>query len=456
MLVHHLHERSAGLAHAVFERARIFTDHGHRVHILTFDHLMDAEALTASFHASKRLDPRLRIENIYPLLHERAESALPLRQRFRRFRKRLRGDTGTVEEAPGRIVERNARGELLRVTDLGDDGKPARLRLYTSDQRTFLDLSFTADDAWIKKARWREGRASRSFSHQDDYLAAVLDAIIGTQHAVLIGDGIHQSHKLVRLKAPNVTRLMHLHASHLADYGNAAAGWDAPLTRLLDEHSASLDGIVTMTEEQHQLLAPSANCPVTTIPLPFSGGERLRSERDPKKAVLLGRLAPEKAIDDAIRAFALVVKELPDAQFDIWGSGREEKRLRELIGTLDLNDSVALRGWTMDPAPVLAGAAVVVNTSIGEGFGLTLVEAARQETPAVSFAVPFGPRDIISDHLTGILVADRSIESLAAGIVHILRDAEERERLGRAAAVRAEKRFAPEKIYSTWEQLWQR
>jgi glycosyltransferase involved in cell wall biosynthesis len=72
--------------------------------------------------------------------------------------------------------------------------------------------------------------------------------------------------------------------------------------------------------------------------------------------------------------------------------------------------------------------------SVKEGWGLAVMEAAGQRTPAVAFRVG-GLEESIADGVSGLLVDD------VAGFVEALRlvviDAPLRERLGEEAALRA-------------------
>lgn len=75
-------------------------------------------------------------------------------------------------------------------------------------------------------------------------------------------------------------------------------------------------------------------------------------------------------------------------------------------------------------------AAVVLQKSLREGFGLTVTEAMWKGTPVIGGDVG-GIRHQIEDGINGYLVS--TVEQAARRIVDILKDGDRRERIGRAA-----------------------
>jgi glycosyltransferase involved in cell wall biosynthesis len=125
---------------------------------------------------------------------------------------------------------------------------------------------------------------------------------------------------------------------------------------------------------------------VTVIP---EGGEpqpgpEVPKERDPT-VVFLGRLVAMKRPDDALRAFELLARREQRARLWVIGDGPLAARLRKnapasvvFLGRLE-SDEVRDR---------LARAHVLVATSVREGWGLNVSEAAACGTPAIGYSVP--------------------------------------------------------------------
>ncbi|NNH00127.1 glycosyltransferase family 4 protein [Acinetobacter sp. ANC 5414] len=105
----------------------------------------------------------------------------------------------------------------------------------------------------------------------------------------------------------------------------------------------------------------------------------------PKKKIVLavGRLVPVKGFDVLLNAW----KNVQDAELWIVGDGFEEHKLRDLIGLLNLNDSVQMLGYRSDVVELMQQATIYVMSSHYEGCPYTMIEALLCEVPMVSTSV---------------------------------------------------------------------
>jgi len=117
------------------------------------------------------------------------------------------------------------------------------------------------------------------------------------------------------------------------------------------------------------------------------------------------RLRKYKSLDVAIRAFARIRTELPDARLLIMGRGPDEARLRQLVTRLDLDRSVDFQGFLPwdELVRTLHRCHVFLNPSPKEGWGLTVVEANQCGLPVVASDRP-GLKDSVRHGETGSLV----------------------------------------------------
>lgn len=95
-------------------------------------------------------------------------------------------------------------------------------------------------------------------------------------------------------------------------------------------------------------------------------------------------------------------------------------------------------------------AAVVLQKSTREGFGLTVTEAMWKGTPVIGGRVG-GIRHQIEDGVTGFLV--ESVEQAAERIVRILKDPGLRQRLGEKAKQTVRTRFLMTRLMEDWLDL---
>ena len=118
----------------------------------------------------------------------------------------------------------------------------------------------------------------------------------------------------------------------------------------------------------------------------------------------VGRLVPHKRWDMAVDVAAQLRADLPDVHVDIAGTGPELARLQVLIAERGLADTVTLHGFvsSAERERLLSRAWLTLSSSVGEGWGLSIVEAAAHGVPAVALDVP-GLRDSVRDGETGWL-----------------------------------------------------
>ena len=138
------------------------------------------------------------------------------------------------------------------------------------------------------------------------------------------------------------------------------------------------------------------------------------SREDVPTLVFVGRLAWNKRPDDAIEAFRLVRQAVPTAQMWVIGAGPMEPKLRksapsgvEFLGRVS-EDEKQQR---------LARAHLLLVTSVREGWGLVVTEAAQHGTISVGYDVP-GLIDSIKAS-RGVLVPP-STKELSNAIVGVL------------------------------------
>jgi glycosyltransferase involved in cell wall biosynthesis len=138
-------------------------------------------------------------------------------------------------------------------------------------------------------------------------------------------------------------------------------------------------------------------------------------EKEPNPTVIfIGRLSANKRPGHAIRAFGLVRRQMPDAQMWVIGSGPEEARLRRAAGP-----GVTFLGHVPEEEKHerLARAHALVATSVREGWGLVVTEAAASGTVSIGYDVP-GLRDSIG--ASGGVLTRADPVSLATGLVGLL------------------------------------
>jgi glycosyltransferase involved in cell wall biosynthesis len=148
----------------------------------------------------------------------------------------------------------------------------------------------------------------------------------------------------------------------------------------------------------------------------------------------VGRIKRYKRVDVLLRALKIVCEKVPDVRLRIAGSGDHLDALKDLAGSLGLEDRVDFMGFVTEGEKIemLRQVQVIANPSSKEGWGVTVIEANACGTPVVASNVQ-GLRDAVVDGETGLLVPYGDVEALAASLTDILLDDARRESLARNA-----------------------
>jgi glycosyltransferase involved in cell wall biosynthesis len=153
---------------------------------------------------------------------------------------------------------------------------------------------------------------------------------------------------------------------------------------------------------------------------------------------------------DIVKGFEQAKDTNPDLSLIIAGdtSGSYARKVIAYVKASGHSNSIQVLGRVSDKKrlELMRDAAVIVVTSIKEGWGLIVTEANSQGTPAVAYDVD-GLRDSISDGQSGLLVDSGDVKALGVAINNILSDTNQYEQL-RDYAWRWSKEFTFENSYA--------
>lgn len=136
----------------------------------------------------------------------------------------------------------------------------------------------------------------------------------------------------------------------------------------------------------------------------------------------LGSLREMKRPDHVVEAYRIASKTLPQLKLIIAGGGEGPyfDKLVRLVESSGLAEHITLAGRVTkeEKLQLMRQADLIAVTSVKEGWGLIVTEAASQGTPAVVYDVD-GLRDSVRHRETGLVTACTP-EALASGIVEML------------------------------------
>ncbi len=219
------------------------------------------------------------------------------------------------------------------------------------------------------------------------------------------------------------------------------------------------DRVVTVSREQRRLLLARGVDRRRIVLVPnVIQAERFRALADEPAAVrsrlglppeapvisLIGRLTPQKGVDDFLLAARRIHEAHPDARFLVAGHGSERERLESEAAALRLSDALRFLGYRADVASLMAASDLLLMPSHDEGLPVVLLEAMAMALPVVATRVG-GIPDLLRDGETGLLVDAGEPDDLASEALGLLADRPAAEAMGRAAQRFVGRHCSPER-----------
>jgi glycosyltransferase involved in cell wall biosynthesis len=279
-------------------------------------------------------------------------------------------------------------------------------------------------------------------------------AVAGLRGRIGTGDGLVEIWNGMPFFSPlwsHCPRIVFLHHVHAEMWNMVLSPSLARLGYTLEHRVAPPfyrhSQIVTLSDSARDDLVRRLHFPpqrVTVVPpgidSRFSPGDG--TDTDPL-VVAVGRLVPVKRFDWFIEAMVALKERQPRLRAMIIGEGYERPALEAMLAQADAGSWFTLPGRVPDAELLDAyrRAWVVASTSVREGWGMTLTEAAACGTPAVATRIA-GHEDAVEDGESGLLVS--TVPEMVEATDSILANPLLRRRLSLGALRRAEK--------MTWER----
>lgn len=215
------------------------------------------------------------------------------------------------------------------------------------------------------------------------------------------------------------------------------------------------DVCVFQTEQAKALFPRKARERGVVIPNPINTNLPSVYHGEHRQVIMTAcRLAPQKNLPMLIKAFAKIAEEYPEYKLEIYGSGDEENALRQLIADCRIEKNAFLMGHSSNIYQIMRECGMYVCTSDYEGLSNSILEALCLGLPVISTDHPVGgAREMITDHVDGLLVPVGDTEALYRAMKYIIDHPDEAQKMGEEAA-KIRSRWPIGKIADRWTQLF--
>ncbi len=165
-----------------------------------------------------------------------------------------------------------------------------------------------------------------------------------------------------------------------------------------------------------------------------------------KNILTVCRLEKEKNIETAIKTFKIVSERFPEMTFTIVGDGGERKNLEKLSEILNLKSKIYFVGWQSDLNKYYEEADIYISTSLYEGYGMSMVEAASCGLPLILSDTGL-VGDVFENNESAMVCDAKDTDCFAQNIIKIYENENLARKIGESAKTAASNHFKPHENY---------
>lgn len=200
--------------------------------------------------------------------------------------------------------------------------------------------------------------------------------------------------------------------------------------------------LIAVSNDMRNELIKLGASPAKTVFIPCGVNATLFHGANPLNAetvfISVGRFTAKKAPHLTIKAFDIVLKQLPNAKLILIGDGELFNQSKDLAKQLGIENAIDFKG-VLPPdkiAEELRNAKIYVQHSMfapngdSEGLPGTVLEASVSELPVVS-TKHAGIKDAVQNGITGYLVDEGDYVKMAEYMIKLALDSEQAQEMGK-------------------------
>lgn len=455
--------RLGGAARNILARARLLSKELDKpIHILTFDHNPDIDHTRQAFFRTKMIDERIIVHNLFEFLSHKKVSWIhvdekkhPIEEkglvsnkvekyenRYRMFKNGLYIKYKAYDDQERlefvdyfsenrhrlRREQFDIAGRVRKITYMDQVlNKPRQELFYDETGHCYLSIWYNPNNGKSTRVNWfdQQGQIIKVFKNIHALKVHWLETITEKlESAIFQSDMRNTEELLLAMKNPKIATVKMFHSNHFEEpytYGSLIKEYHS--TAL--ENVSRFDAFVLITERQKKDVERQFGPRSTFHTVPHAAPRISavgKEVRDPLTAVKVGRYVKTKNFDHAIYAFQKVIEKIPEARLELWGFGPQEENLKELVRKLKLESNVFVKGFTDHSTAIFERAAFSVFPTTSEGFPLVILESMAAGAPVISYDLNYGPHEMITHNVDGILIPQNNIDALSEAMITLFTD----------------------------------
>lgn len=216
---------------------------------------------------------------------------------------------------------------------------------------------------------------------------------------------------------------------------------------------SKLDAVVCLNKDEQVYYLPF-NKNAVVIPNFIESPHEAHPVKKEYQLLSVTRFNHIKGIDLLMQTAKLVLPQHTDWKWKVIGYGEQKEEFLSFIKLEKLTAQLIYQpADKTDINKEYQSASIHVMTSRNECFPLVLLEAMSNGLPCIAFDCDTGPRHIIQQDSTGLLVPKEDVQAMAAAISSLVDDKRRIASMSQQA-LNAVQTFYPEQVYKLWETLF--
>lgn len=461
-----------GTGTAVINKANNLAKIGYKITLISIDQIKNYKYIKNHFYETGKLSRKVKVINIYEYYSDKNTIS----------DEKIKAQIDSSDDLIVEEVKNTDNSTTYMYYDKNDPSKKVKQELFIDgvlvfrndlvkvkrDYYTFDGFNYLTRIEKNKKAKYylndRFSSSTVEFTISNQLIYYFISKYCDTFNTkpFVICENTAKGFNINRVNPRETIKLGSMHGSPfiIDENGNKIINPNSPHFKILKD----LKALVILTDSAYDdVLQEYEYGNFVSIPN-FISDERLEYESPVKelnKIKIFSRISPEKNLSDAIRAFKIVTEHNDDAVLEIFGrqdlfnnNAGELDQLKSLVKELDIEEKVIFEGFLEDVDEEMRKALCTVLVSDHEGLPMSLLESMANSTPVISYDIDYGPRDVITDGVDGIIVKHGDYEDLAHHIIDLLDNPEKAIDMGIKAKEKIKNKFSATVVCKQWEDLF--
>lgn len=245
---------------------------------------------------------------------------------------------------------------------------------------------------------------------------------------------------------------------HGLDEPKASAKWRVISKANLYFLSTRFNRVVAVSNDMRNVLTEKYLLPERKVVVIHNGTDPpVRNPPHPGNSSFVigsaGRFFPVKDYPLFVDVCSEIHRHAKDIRFELAGEGPELERISEKIRYAGLQDVFCLKGFVEDMSSFYTGLDLYVNTSLHEGFPMSILEAMSHGLPIVA-PKKGGIKEVVVDGLNGYLIEGRDSMRFAQKCLAFYKDLNLRYRMGIASREKITREYSIETMAWKYYELY--